>query len=96
MRNRRSTRPPAAISGREVTNVLRMGLGSTDHGVCLLDDDGMPIRTWMVKHTDTELAALFAELAQLGDPALAPVAIEDRRVAGLHRGSGRRGRRCRR
>jgi transposase len=44
--------------------------------VCLLDDDGVTIKTWMVKHTDTELAALFAELAQLGDPALIPVAIE--------------------
>lgn len=30
----------------------------------------------MVKHGDTELAALFADLAQLGDPALTPVAIE--------------------
>ncbi len=50
--------------------------GSTIHGVCLLDDDGVTIKTWMVKHTDTELAALFAELAQLGDPALIPVAIE--------------------
>jgi transposase len=50
--------------------------GSTIHGVCLLDDDGATIKTWMLKHTDTELAALFAELAELGDPALIPVAIE--------------------
>lgn len=50
--------------------------GSTSHGVCLLDDDGVIIKTWMVKHTDTELEALFAELAQLGDPGLTPVAIE--------------------
>lgn len=50
--------------------------GSTIHGVCLLDDDGVTIKTWTVKHTDTELAALFAELAQLGDPALIPVSIE--------------------
>lgn len=50
--------------------------GSTIHGVCLLDDDSVTIKTWMVKHTDTELAALFAELAALGDPALIPVAIE--------------------
>ena len=27
------------------------------------------VKTWMVKHTETELAALFAELAELGDPA---------------------------
>jgi transposase len=50
--------------------------GSTIHGVCLLDDDGARIKTWMVKHTDTDLKALFAELAQLGDPAQVPVAIE--------------------
>ena len=50
--------------------------GSTIHGVCLLDDDGGTVKTWMVNHTDAELAALFAELAQLGDPALIPVAIE--------------------
>ena len=50
--------------------------GSTMHGVCLLDDDGATVKTWMVNHTDTELAALFAELAELGDPALIPVAIE--------------------
>lgn len=50
--------------------------GSTIHGVCLLDDDGVTVKTWMVKHSDTELAALFADLAQLCDPALTPVAIE--------------------
>ncbi|MEO3939308.1 IS110 family transposase [Dermatophilaceae bacterium Soc4.6] len=49
---------------------------STIHGVCLLDDDGVTIKTWMVKHTDSELAAVFAELAELGDPGLIPVAIE--------------------
>jgi transposase len=50
--------------------------GSTVHGVCLLDDDGVTIKTWMVKHTGTELAAVFAELAEQGDPGLLPVAIE--------------------
>jgi len=50
--------------------------GSTLHGVCLLDEDGATIKTWMVKHTEKDLAALFAELAQLGDPVLIPVAIE--------------------
>ncbi len=30
--------------------------GSTIHGVCLLDDDGATIKTWMVQHTDAELA----------------------------------------
>ena len=77
MRNRLSTRPPAAMSGREVKRMFcGWDWGSTIHGVCLLDDDGVTIKTWMVKHTDTEVAALFAELAQLGDPALIPVAIE--------------------
>lgn len=49
---------------------------STIHGVCLLYDDGVTIKTWMVRHTDSELAAGFAELAELGDPGLIPVAIE--------------------
>ncbi len=50
--------------------------GSTLHGVCLLDEDGTTIKTWMVKHTEEDLSAMFAELALLGDPALVPVAIE--------------------
>lgn len=50
--------------------------GSTIHGVCLINDDVETIKTWMVKHAGIELAALFAELAQLGEPALVPVAIE--------------------
>ncbi len=64
--------------------------GSTIHGVCLLDDDGATVKTWMVEHTDTELSALFAELAQLGDPAQVPVAIErgEGLVVGLIAGAG--------
>jgi len=50
--------------------------GSTLHGVCLLDEDGATIKTWMVKHTEEDLSALFTELAQLGEPGLMPVAIE--------------------
>lgn len=39
------------------------------------DEDGATIKTGMVEHTDTQLAALFADLAELGDPAQVPVAI---------------------
>lgn len=50
--------------------------GSTRHGVCLIDNSGVVIKTWMVEHTEQALRVLFAELAQLGDPILTPVAIE--------------------
>ncbi len=46
--------------------------GATIHGVCLLDDDGVTIKTWMVKHTDTELSAVFAELAETGRSGVDP------------------------
>lgn len=64
--------------------------GSTLHGVCLLDEGGATIKTWMVKHTEEDLSALFAELAQLGDPELIPVAIErgEGLVVGLIAGAG--------
>ncbi len=55
--------------------------GSTQHGVCLVADDGAVLKRWMVAHTDHELAAVFAELATFGDAASTPVAIE--RGAGL-------------
>ena len=50
--------------------------GSTQHGVCLIDDDGAVIKTWMVPHTEADLTALFTELATLGDPRSMPIAIE--------------------
>jgi len=50
--------------------------GSTLHGVCLLNNDGSVIKTWMVKHTEKELSALFTDLARHGDPDTIPVAIE--------------------
>ena len=50
--------------------------GSTRHGVCLIDDNGTVIKTWMIEHTEKGIAALFAELSQLGDPARLPVAVE--------------------
>ena len=64
--------------------------GSTLHGVCLIDEDGATIKTWMVKHTDADLSALFAELALLGDPASMQVAIErgEGLVVGLIAGAG--------
>jgi transposase len=64
--------------------------GSTHHGVCLIDDDGAVIKTWMVEHTEKDLSALFAELAVVGDPRLMPVAIErgEGLVVGLIAGAG--------
>jgi transposase len=64
--------------------------GSTQHGVCLIDDDGQVVKTWMVEHTEKGFAALFGELAKLGDPTLMPVAIErgDGLVVGLITGAG--------
>ncbi|MFO7590319.1 MAG: transposase, partial [Acidimicrobiia bacterium] len=50
--------------------------GSTHHGVCVIDDDGMVVRRWLVKHSDAELARLFGELGELGEPRGLPVAIE--------------------
>lgn len=64
--------------------------GSTRHGVCLIDDVGKVIKTWMVEHTEKDLSALFAELASLGDPTLMPAAIErgEGLVVGLIAGAG--------
>lgn len=42
--------------------------GSTQHGVCLIDDDGAVIKTWKVPPTEADLTALFTDLATLGDP----------------------------
>ena len=42
--------------------------GSTRHGVCLIDDNGLVVKTWMIEHTERNLSALFTELARLGDP----------------------------
>ena len=77
MRIRLSTRPPAAMFGREVNECSADGIGVQRFTGCVSSmTTGATIKTWMVKHTDTELSALFAELAQLGDPAPIPVAIE--------------------
>jgi len=72
--------------------------GSTRHGVCLIDDNGLVVKTWMIEHTERSLSALFAELARLGDPGSIPVAIERGEglivglIAGAGRGTHRRGR----
>jgi Transposase len=64
--------------------------GSTQHGVCLIDDNGLVVKTWMIEHTERSLSALFAELARLGDPGSIPVAIErgEGLIVGLIAGAG--------
>ena len=67
--------------------------GSTQHGVCLIDDHGVVIKTWMIAHTKSQLTALFDELAQLVEAAevgQVPVAIErgEGLVVGLIAGAG--------
>jgi len=36
--------------------------GSTQHGVCVIDDGGMVLKRWLVRHAEDELRVLFAEL----------------------------------
>lgn len=64
--------------------------GSTQHGVCVIADDGAVIKRWMVGHTDNELSTVLAELATLGDVASIPVAIErgEGLIVGLIAGAG--------
>lgn len=64
--------------------------GSTQHGVCLIGDDGALIKRWMVGHTNSELSTVFAELATFADAASIPVAIErgEGLVVGLIGGAG--------
>jgi len=64
--------------------------GSTRHGVCLIDDKGQVVKTWMIEHTERNLSALFTELARLGDPGSIPVAIErgEGLIVGLIAGAG--------
>jgi len=33
--------------------------GSTRHGVCLIDDNGLVVKTWMIEHTERSLSALL-------------------------------------
>jgi len=61
--------------------------------VCLIDDHGVVIKTWMVAHTKSQLTALFDELAQRVEAAevgQVPVAIErgEGLVVGLIAGAG--------
>jgi len=64
--------------------------GSTQYGVCLIDDKGQVVKTWMIEHTERNLSALFTELARLGDPGSIPVAIErgEGLIVGLIAGAG--------
>ena len=64
--------------------------GSTQHGVCLIADDGGVIKKWMVGHTESELSTVFAELAEWSDVTLTPIAIErgEGLVVGLIAGAG--------
>jgi len=64
--------------------------GSTQHGVCLIADDGALIKRWMIGHTDRELSTVLAELATLGAVASTPIAIErgEGLVVGLIAGAG--------
>lgn len=66
--------------------------GSTVHGVCLIDDQGAVVRSWMVQHTDDQLRSVFDELAQLvgGGVGQVPIAIErgEGLVVGLIAGAG--------
>ena len=64
--------------------------GSTRHGVCLVDDGGAVVGRWLVGHRETELEALFSELARFGDPMRIPIAIErgEGLVVGLIAGAG--------
>jgi transposase len=50
--------------------------GSTQHGVCVIDDDGVIVQRWLVRHCEEELATLFIQLAELSDPTTLPIAIE--------------------
>ncbi len=64
--------------------------GSTQHGVCVIGDDGVVVKVWLVRHTEEELQQLFAELAGLGEVTLLPIAIErgEGLVVGLIAGAG--------
>ena len=50
--------------------------GSTHHGVCVIDGDGMVVGRWLIEHSGERLDELFVELAELAPPALLPIAIE--------------------
>ena len=50
--------------------------GSTQHGVCVIDEGGVIVQRWLVRHCEEEFAALFIQLAELADPTTLPIAIE--------------------
>lgn len=50
--------------------------GTTHHGVCVIDDEGVIVRRWLVTHTDDDLSRLFKELDEVADAKVLPIAIE--------------------
>ena len=50
--------------------------GSTRHGVCVIDEDGVIVRRWLIEHTDDDLSRLFKELDEVADAKALPIAIE--------------------
>jgi len=56
-----------ALAARSDLEVRRCSVdgagGSTQHGVCVIDDGGVVVKRWLVRHAEDELRVLFAELA---------------------------------
>ncbi len=50
--------------------------GSTHHGVCVIDEEGVIVRRWLIGHTDDDLSQLFKELDEVADAKVLPIAIE--------------------
>src|SRR4051794_26830538 len=50
--------------------------GSTQHGVCVVDDHGTVVGRWLIEHTESALARLFVELGELTAATTLPIAIE--------------------
>src|SRR5215207_377673 len=50
--------------------------GSTQHGVCVVDDHGTVVGRWLIEHTESALARLFVELGELTVATTLPIAIE--------------------
>jgi transposase len=64
--------------------------GSTEHGVCVINDHGTVVKRWLVAHTDDALAEVFVELAALTEPTMLPIAIErgEGLIVGMIAGAG--------
>ncbi len=82
---------PAAMSDLEVNRCSVDGIGvQRTHGVCVIDDDGAIVKTWLVEHTESELAATVRSSSpSSATRRLLPIAIE--RGEGLVVGTDRSG-----